>query len=87
MKGNRDNTNDTLLAIVRAGLNLHDITIDSALGTTRGWDSLRQIKLVLHLEKTLGVSIPDHDIPNITSVRSLQEYLKGRELNTLTGAS
>jgi len=46
-------------------------TIDekSSMDSVPGWDSLRQMNLVLALEECFGVTIPDEDAANATSYR------------------
>ena len=46
-------------------------TIDekSTMDSVPGWDSLRQMNLVLALEECFGVTIPDEDAANATSYR------------------
>ena len=52
---------------------------DASMDNVPGWDSLRQMNLVLALEESFGVSIPDEDAANATSfqliVLVLQEQL------------
>lgn len=39
----------------------------SSMDNVPGWDSLKQMNLVLALEESFGVSIPDEDAANATS--------------------
>lgn len=59
-----------------------EINDDSSMDTLANWDSLRQMNLVLALEESFGVSIPDEDVANATSYRLLvlvlEEQLGGR---------
>jgi acyl carrier protein len=59
-----------------------EINDDSSMDTLENWDSLRQMNLVLALEESFGVSIPDEDVANATSykllVLVLDEQLGGR---------
>ncbi len=45
------------------------IVEESSMDTVPGWDSLRQMNLVLALEECFGVTIPDEDAANATSYR------------------
>ena len=53
---------------------------DASMDTIASWDSLRQMNLVLALEDSFGVAIPDEDAANATSyaliVLVLQEQLQ-----------
>lgn len=42
---------------------------DTSMDNVPNWDSLRQMNLVLALEETFGVSIPDDDAANATSFK------------------
>ena len=52
---------------------------DASMDNVASWDSLRQMNLVLALEDSFGVSIPDEDAANATSYQLillvLQEQL------------
>lgn len=48
-----------------------DIDDESSMDTLANWDSLRQMNLVLALEESFRVSIPDEDAANATSFRLL----------------
>ena len=45
------------------------ITEESSMDTIGSWDSLRQMNLVLALEESFSVSIPDEDAANATSYK------------------
>lgn len=47
------------------------INEDASMDTLEKWDSLRQMNLVLALEETFGVTIPDDDAANATSFKLL----------------
>lgn len=42
---------------------------DASMDNVQGWDSLKQMNLVLALEESFGVSIPDEDAGNATSFK------------------
>ena len=42
---------------------------DASMDNIEGWDSLKQMNLVLALEESFGVSIPDEDAGNATSFK------------------
>jgi acyl carrier protein len=54
---------------------------DASMDTVPGWDSLRQMNLVLALEDRFGITIPDEDAANATSYQLLalvvEEQLAG----------
>lgn len=49
---------------------------DSSMDNVPGWDSLKQMNLVLALEESFGVSIPDDDAANATSYKLLALVLE-----------
>lgn len=42
---------------------------DASMDNVEGWDSLKQMNLVLALEESFGVTIPDDDAGNATSFK------------------
>lgn len=46
-----------------------EINDDSSMDTIANWDSLRQMNLILALEDSFSVSIPDEDVANATSYK------------------
>lgn len=42
---------------------------DASMDSVEGWDSLKQMNLVLALEESFGVTIPDDDAGNATSFK------------------
>ena len=48
-----------------------EINDDSSMDTITNWDSLRQMNLVLALEESFAVLIPDEDVANATSYKLL----------------
>ena len=54
---------------------------DTSMDTIPSWDSLKQMNLVLTLEESFGVTIPDEDAGNATSFKLiclvLEEQLGG----------
>jgi len=45
------------------------IGADASMDNVDGWDSLKQMNLVLALEESFGVTIPDEDAGNATSFK------------------
>jgi acyl carrier protein len=57
-----------------------DIPDDADSTTLAGWDSLRHIELMLALESELGVRIPTESMLELTSLKSIAEYLDAHVL-------
>jgi acyl carrier protein len=58
-----------LKAVVGAVLELEPAAVGEATSadTVEGWDSLKQMNLVIALEEAFGVTIPDADVVALTS--------------------
>ena len=55
-----------------------EIDDDASMDTIGSWDSLRQMNLVLALEDSFAVSIPDEDVANATSYKLIVLVLEER---------
>lgn len=69
-------------AFLSEQLNLRDAPIepDTELVTTGLLDSMDVVRLVAHLERTLGITIPDGDIDvdHFDSIAKISSYLEAR---------
>jgi acyl carrier protein len=48
---------------------------DATPETLAGWDSLRQVELMLALEQELGVRVPMEEMLELTSLQKIDDYL------------
>ncbi|WP_128545146.1 acyl carrier protein [Larkinella soli] len=64
----------TLLAEL-TGVSASAITPEAHLVRDLGLDSLDTVDLIMQLEQTFGISIPDQDYPRLMTVRAIGEYL------------
>ena len=57
--------------VMASVLEVDEATIgdDASMDNIEGWDSLKQMNLVLALEESFGVTIPDDDAGNATSFK------------------
>lgn len=53
-----------------------DIGADASMDTVDGWDSLKQLQIVLALEEAYGVSFAEDEALDITSLDLIREALK-----------
>jgi acyl carrier protein len=60
---------------------LKEIMPDSSKDNIEEWDSLEHIKLILEIEEQFGVKFTLDVIPNMTSVKALQEELNKFKAN------
>ena len=60
---------EKLRRVVAAVLGVDPATVgeNTSTDTVEGWDSLRHMNLVIALEESFDVSIPDEDVVNMTS--------------------
>lgn len=57
------------------GVPVNQITAESSMDTVTEWDSLAHMNLIIALEDEFGVSIPDDDAANMTSVQLIKVVL------------
>ncbi len=69
---------EVLAAIL--GIDPASVGPETSPETVKNWDSLRHMRLVMALEESFGITIPDDDIVNMTSytaaVATIQRLLE-----------
>ena len=68
-------TRSQLLDTMRKSLKLPKLDLDSRMGSIRGWDSLRQVQLLIELERVCEVEIPPDMFGTLISVESITAFL------------
>ena len=58
-----------------------DVGDDASMDTIEGWDSLKQLQIVLALEEAYGVSFGEDEALDITSLDLIREALKRHNVN------
>jgi acyl carrier protein len=58
-----------------------EINLDSSTKTTKNWDSLRHVELVVEMEEAYGVSFSAVEVFALTSVRGFCETLSKKNAN------
>ena len=73
---------EKLIAIIEEKLNVEgkEITAESRFKEDLEADSLDLFELVMALEEEYGVEIPSEQLENFTTVGSVVEYLKGKNI-------
>jgi acyl carrier protein len=69
-------TREQILETIRKSLRLSKIDETAKMGSVRGWDSLRHIRLILDLEKSCQMQIPADLLGSLTSVESILSYFR-----------
>lgn len=65
-----------VVELVRVILKHDDVDETSAMDSTKEWDSLRQLFIIMAIEESFGVKIDDDSIEKVTSINSIFHYLK-----------
>jgi len=58
-----------------------DISLDSTIDNTSGWDSIKHLELIAEIENWIGRELSLDEIVHITSVQDLVNTLKKSEKN------
>lgn len=74
---------EDLLAIIADALQTQAVSSDAAMGKTRGWDSMSQVRIMLDLESKFGVEVLPDQFGELTSLARIEEFLKAS--NVLAG--
>lgn len=64
------------VVVEQLGVNADEVTQDSSFTEDLGADSLDTVELVMALEETFEMEIPDEDAEKLTTVRSVLDYIK-----------
>jgi len=56
-------------------LDAEEIKLESDLINDLGIDSLDVMELVMAIDEKCGISIPDEEIPNLTTVEAIVKYI------------
>ena len=67
------------IIVEQLGVNADQVTPDAKFIEDLGADSLDIVELVMALEETFGISIPDEDAENIKSVGDAVSYIQSNE--------
>jgi acyl carrier protein len=58
------------------GIDVDKIEDDAAIIDDLGADSLDVVEMLLSIEETLGVTVPDEDAANLKSVQDIVDYIE-----------
>jgi len=67
-------TNEQILDAMRKSLRIPKLDETARMGSVRGWDSLRHVRLMLDLERACQAEIPADLFGSLTSVESIVAY-------------
>ncbi|MCL1858137.1 MAG: acyl carrier protein [Oscillospiraceae bacterium] len=55
------------------------ITPETNIMEDLGADSLDVVELLMAIEETFGVSVPDEDIPGLRTIKDMADYVESRQ--------
>ena len=58
------------------GVPSETLSDDSSSENTQGWDSLRQLSILLALESAYGINISTNEAMNVSSIANIKAVLK-----------
>ncbi len=61
-------------------LEIDSISENDSVETVKNWDSVRHLSLIMALEERFGVSFDAEQIPQLLSVRAIEEALGRRTM-------
>ena len=64
------------IVIEQLGVNADEVTNSASFVDNLGADSLDTVELVMAFEEEFGMSIPDEDAENITTIQEAVDYIK-----------
>jgi|GEM_PF-3558745 len=65
-----------IMDFIKSELKLRAIGPEDGITSTRGWDSMGQVQLMLALEKKIGMRIPPDYFGRLISVKEILAFLQ-----------
>ena len=67
------------LIVDELGVEADDVTMEASFSDDLGADSLDLFELVMAIEDTFGVKIPNEDLANIKTVKDAADYIEANK--------
>jgi len=67
------------LIVDELGVEADDVTMEASFSDDLGADSLDLFELVMAIEDTFGVKIPNEDLANIKTVKDAVDYIEDNQ--------
>lgn len=67
------------LIVDELGVEADDVTMEASFSDDLGADSLDLFELVMAIEDTFGVKIPNEDLANIKTVKDAVDYIEANK--------
>ena len=65
-----------VVAAIQRCFDHDDIDETSSLGSVESWDSVRQLFILMEIERSFGISISDDHLVLLTSVEAIINYIE-----------
>ena len=69
------------LTAVQLGLGEDEVSLDSNFMDDLGADSLDTVELVMNIEEEFGIEIPDDEVAEMPTVKSMLNYLTSQGIS------
>lgn len=69
-----------ILEILRLGLGLDEIGLESELNSPPSWDSIRHVALFVYLKRNLNISTPIEKISDLKSIRQIIDFVSNHSM-------
>ena len=67
------------IIVEELGVETEEVTLEATFADDLGADSLDLFELVMSIEDTFGVSIPNEELANIKTVKDAVDYIEANE--------
>lgn len=72
----REEVKKALIEVLKdRGFDVEDVSEDASLTDDLGLDSLDLVDLTMDIEEKFGISIPDEDLPKLSTVGAVIDYI------------
>jgi acyl carrier protein len=67
------------IIVEELGVDLEEVTMEASFSDDLGADSLDLFELVMSIEDTFGVTIPNEELVNIKTVKNAADYIEANQ--------
>jgi len=64
------------IVVEQLGCDASEVTLDSGIIDDLGADSLDVVEMLMAVEDSFGVTVPDEEIPNLRTIRDFIAYVE-----------
>ena len=70
---------ERVIEVVQKCFESTTIDMDSSLGSVKDWDSVKQLFILMEVEREFNISIPESRLTELTSLVSIVDYLNSEQ--------